>query len=163
MKSAEYRAIYVRLAAWADVAVRKGHPMIAIVSTEIEKRPEAAGQLSRAPDQMLRAARQASQFLKAVSHESRLLLLCQLSEKERSVGELENILAMRQSTVSQQLARLRLDGMVATRRDGKTIYYSIANDDVRKLIGLLYEIFCEGKTENEQKAGRNVACGKIMR
>lgn len=94
-------------------------------------------------DQLMRKARKASDFLKALGHENRLLLLCLLAEKERSVSELENILAMRQPAVSQQLGRLRLDGMVTTRREGKAIYYSIARDDVRQVISILYRIFCE--------------------
>ena len=96
----------------------------------------------------MRNARDASDLLKALSHESRLLVLCLLAEKERSVGELEQILALRQPTVSQQLARLRLDGLVDTRRDGKTVYYSIADDDVRRVIEVIYAIFCESR-QNE--------------
>lgn len=94
-------------------------------------------------DQLMRKARKASDFLKALSHENRLLLLCLLSEKERSVSDLENFLSLRQPTVSQQLARLRLDGLVSTRRDGKTIYYSLANNDVRQVISIIYRIFCD--------------------
>lgn len=94
-------------------------------------------------DHLMHKARKASDFLKALSHENRLLLLCLLAEKERSVSDLENILSLRQPTVSQQLARLRLDGMVTTRRDGKTIYYSLANNDVRQVISIIYSIFCE--------------------
>ncbi|MCB1534383.1 MAG: winged helix-turn-helix transcriptional regulator [Rhodoblastus sp.] len=91
---------------------------------------------------MVEKAREASDFLKALSHESRLLLLCALSEGECSVGELENILGERQSTVSQQLARLRLDRLVATRRDGKTIYYSLADENVRAILDALRKAFC---------------------
>ncbi|OYU48430.1 MAG: transcriptional regulator [Rhizobiales bacterium PAR1] len=98
-------------------------------------------------DQLMRKARKASDFLKALGHENRLLLLCLLAEKERSVSELENILAMRQPAVSQQLGRLRLDGIVTTRREGKAIYYSIARDDVRQVISILYKIFCEAPDE----------------
>lgn len=94
-------------------------------------------------DKMLGKARRASDFLKALSHENRLLLLCLIAEKERSVGDLENILSLRQPTVSQQLARLRLDGLVTTRRDGKAIFYSLANEDVRQVISVIYQIFCE--------------------
>lgn len=93
-------------------------------------------------DLLMGKARKASEFLKALSHENRLLLLCLLAERERSVGELEAILQLRQPTVSQQLARLRLDGMVTTRREGKVIHYSLANDDVRRMIGVIYDIFC---------------------
>ncbi|MBI4723706.1 MAG: helix-turn-helix transcriptional regulator [Rhodomicrobium sp.] len=95
-------------------------------------------------DQIMGSARQASHFLKALSHETRLLLLCLLAQGERSVTDLENVLSLRQPTVSQQLARLRLDGLVSARRDGKAIYYSIADDDIRKVIALIYEIFCKG-------------------
>lgn len=93
-------------------------------------------------ESLLENARTAAAVLKALSHESRLLLLCVLSDGERSVGELEDLLRMRQSAVSQQLARLRFDGLVKTRRDGKTIYYSIADPNARRIIGVLYEIYC---------------------
>jgi DNA-binding transcriptional ArsR family regulator len=93
-------------------------------------------------DEMATKAREASEFLKALSHESRLMLLCTLAQGECSVGELESILDERQSTVSQQLARLRLDRLVKTRRDGKTIYYSLADENVRVLLEALHSIFC---------------------
>ena len=88
-------------------------------------------------------AREASEFLKALAHELRLMILCDLLHGEKSVGELEALLARRQSTVSQQLARLRLEGLVSARRDGKAIYYSIASDRARSIIGALYESFCK--------------------
>ena len=88
-------------------------------------------------------AREASEFLKALAHELRLMILCDLLHGEKSVGELEALLARRQSTVSQQLARLRLEGLVSARRDGKTIYYSIASDKARSIIGALYDLFCK--------------------
>jgi DNA-binding transcriptional ArsR family regulator len=97
-------------------------------------------------EKLMRNAHQASHFLKALSHETRLVLLCLLSEGERSVTDLENILALRQPAVSQQLARLRLDGLVGTRRDGKVIYYSIANEEIRQAILLVYEVFCKQGT-----------------
>jgi len=100
-------------------------------------------------EQMMRKARKASDFLKALSHETRLLVLCLLAERERSVTELENILSLRQPTVSQQLARLRLDGMVTTRRDGKTVYYSIADENIHRIISVVYDIFCRGAYRNE--------------
>ncbi len=92
--------------------------------------------------QMAQNAQDASEFLKALGHESRLLILCILAEGEKSVGDLETLLAQRQSTVSQQLARLRLEGLVSTRRDGKSIYYSLANDDVRTILQAVYSVFC---------------------
>lgn len=97
-----------------------------------------SGELAR----MAGNARRASDFLKALAHESRLLMLCILAEGEKSVGELEQILELRQPTVSQQLARLRADGLVSTRRAGKTIYYSLASTEARAVIGAIYDVFC---------------------
>lgn len=94
-------------------------------------------------DRMVGNAKRASDFLKALAHESRLMILCILAEGEKSVSELEEILNLRQPTVSQQLARLRADGLVSTRRDGKTIYYSLASDEARTVIGAIYDVFCK--------------------
>lgn len=116
--------------------------MIAIVSKAIETEMRDGEEFSPELDILMRKARKASDFLKALSHENRLLLLCLLAERERTVTELENILSLRQPMVSQQLARLRLDQLVTTRRDGKAIYYSLANDDVRRMIAVIYDIFC---------------------
>jgi DNA-binding transcriptional ArsR family regulator len=93
-------------------------------------------------DRMVGNAKRASDFLKALAHESRLMILCILAEGEKSVGELEDILELRQPTVSQQLARLRADGLVATRRNGKAIYYSLASEEARVVIGAIYDVFC---------------------
>jgi ArsR family transcriptional regulator, virulence genes transcriptional regulator len=93
-------------------------------------------------DRMLDNAKRASDFLKALAHESRLMILCILAEGEKSVSELEQELCLRQPTVSQQLARLRADGLVATRRDGKTVYYSVASDEARTIIDVIYDVFC---------------------
>lgn len=86
---------------------------------------------------------EAAAFLKALSHEGRLMILCHLTEGERSVTELERLLESRQAAVSQQLARLRLEGLVATRREGKAIFYSIQDPKVLRLVRLLHEIYCE--------------------
>ena len=87
-------------------------------------------------------ARKASTFLKALAHENRLMILCLLSERERSVTELEEVLALSQATVSQQLARLRHEGLVETRREGRAIYYRLADDTNRQFIEALYNKFC---------------------
>lgn len=92
---------------------------------------------------LMGTARRASDLLKALSHESRLIILCILSDGERSVSELEDLLQMPQAAVSQQLARLRFDKLVTTRREGRTIYYSLADDEVEQLVGMLYEFFCK--------------------
>ena len=96
-------------------------------------------------DLMAEKAKRAADFLKALAHESRLMILCILSQGEKSVSELEEMLALRQPTVSQQLARLRADGLVATRRDGKTIHYSLASEEARVVVGAVYEMFCGKK------------------
>lgn len=95
--------------------------------------------------ELLEQARAASEFLKALSHEARLVILCQLAEGEKSVTELEQSLNLRQPAVSQQLARLRADDLVATRRDGKNIYYSLARDEVREVISALHRAFCRSR------------------
>ena len=84
----------------------------------------------------------ASNFLKAVSHEGRLLILCHLVSGEKSVTELEELLAARQAAVSQQLSRLRLEGLVVPRRDGKAIYYRLADVRPKRILELVYELFC---------------------
>jgi len=107
---------------------------------EDQQDPEAA---EPSPEQMMANAAAAASYLKALAHEGRLMILCHLSTGEKSVGELEERLAMRQAAVSQQLARLRLEGLVNARRDGKTIYYSLGDPRSRKVIEAMYEMFCK--------------------
>lgn len=85
---------------------------------------------------------EAAALLKAISHEGRLMILCHLVHGEKSVTELEGLLASRQAAVSQQLARLRLEGLVTARRDGKAIYYALADDRSRRVVSALYAIYC---------------------
>jgi len=87
-------------------------------------------------------AQDAATFLKAISHEGRLMILCHLVSGEKSVTELEQLLSARQAAVSQQLSRLRLEGLVVPRREGKAIYYSLADERPRKIIELVYDLFC---------------------
>jgi len=96
-------------------------------------------------DEMMENARKATRFLKALSQESRLLILCHLASGEKSVTELEEFLSARQAAVSQQLARLRLEGLVKFRRDGKTVYYSLGNEEVRRMLETIYDLFCKPK------------------
>jgi DNA-binding transcriptional ArsR family regulator len=91
---------------------------------------------------MRAAASQAVAVLRALSNEDRLLLLCQLSQGERSVGELEELLDIRQPTLSQQLSVLRAEGLVATRREGKYIYYAVADRNVLAILAMLYQLYC---------------------
>jgi DNA-binding transcriptional ArsR family regulator len=94
------------------------------------------------PVDMLEQAQAASAFLKALAHEGRLMILCHLSSGEKSVTELELLLQSRQAAVSQQLARLRLEGIVSCRREGKTIYYALHDPKAARLIGVVYDMFC---------------------
>lgn len=91
---------------------------------------------------------EASRFLKSLAHDRRLIILCHLVNDERTVSELEVLTGSRQAAVSQQLAKLRDQGLVAARREGKSIYYRLTDERVSKLIEVLYDLFC--KTENEQ-------------
>lgn len=90
-------------------------------------------------------ARAAADLLKALAHETRLMILCLLVEGEKSVGELEQLMLLRQPSVSQQLARLRFDGLVHARRDGRTIYYSLGSEEAKKVVTLLYDLYCKDK------------------
>lgn len=93
-------------------------------------------------DEMAENAKIATDFLKALAHEARLMILCYLASGEKSVKELEDLLSLRQPTVSQQLARLRIEGFIDARRDGKMIYYSIADDRAKVMVEQIYEMFC---------------------
>ena len=95
------------------------------------------------------AAGEATTILRVLANEDRLLLLCQLSTGEKCVGELEDLLDIHQPTLSQQLGVLRNEGIVSTRRDGKKIYYSIADTRVLALLKTMYELFCP-KSESEK-------------
>jgi DNA-binding transcriptional ArsR family regulator len=86
----------------------------------------------------------AGQLLKALSNPDRLLLLCQLSQGERNVSELESVLGIQQPTLSQQLAVLRREGLVETRREGKQIFYRISSPAALAVINTLYQLFCAG-------------------
>ena len=92
----------------------------------------------------MKNAETASNFLKAISHEGRLMILCHLASGEKSVTELEELLSARQSAVSQQLTRLRLEGLVSPRREGKAIYYRLKDDRPKKIMEVVYELFCQG-------------------
>ena len=104
-------------------------------------------------DKMRASACDASALLKAISHEGRLMILCALVTGEKSVTELEQLLHARQAAVSQQLARLRMEGLVNPRRDGKTIYYSLADDRPRRILETIYEMFCTVSEDSAPKSG----------
>jgi DNA-binding transcriptional ArsR family regulator len=106
------------------------------------------------------AADQASELLKSLANRNRLLILCQLVDGECSVGELAAFLNARDSTVSQHLALLRKDGLVRTRRDAQTIYYSIASGPAQRVLETLFAIYCSpnpncGEAGEAAKAAAN--------
>ncbi|SET67211.1 ArsR/SmtB family transcription factor [Oceanicella actignis] len=92
--------------------------------------------------QMAAHAGEATAFLKALAHDGRLMILCLLVERERTVTELERLLGARQAAVSQQLARLRMEGLVENRREGKNLIYSLADGRVRVMVQTLHDLFC---------------------
>ncbi|SOD90592.1 transcriptional regulator, ArsR family [Caenispirillum bisanense] len=92
--------------------------------------------------QLQENARRASALLKAMSNEHRLMILCQLLHGEMSVGQLERIVGLSQSALSQHLARLRRDDLVKTRRSAQTIYYSLKGEEAAAVISTLYTLYC---------------------
>ena len=88
------------------------------------------------------SADRAIDLLKALANRHRLLIICQLIDGERSVGDLAEFLGLRDSTVSQHLALLRKDGLVSARRDAQTVYYSIASAPARQVLAALYRVYC---------------------
>jgi DNA-binding transcriptional ArsR family regulator len=114
-------------------------------------------------ERMQGAADRASDLLKAMANRHRLLILCQLVERERSVGELVAFLGIRDSAVSQHLTLLRKDGLVAARRDGQTIWYSIASSEARALLGTLYDNFCAKKPAPASRAAKTVGSSRSRR
>ncbi len=95
-------------------------------------------------DKMAGNAVRAVNFLKAIGHEGRLMILCHLASGEKSVTDLEELLATRQAAVSQQLSRLRLEGLVTPRREGKVIYYSLTDKRSTQMMEVVYDLFCRG-------------------
>jgi DNA-binding transcriptional ArsR family regulator len=99
--------------------------------------------LTRAEVARLRgSAVQVTDLLKAMANPSRLMILCQLAEGEKSVGEMERVVGLSQSGLSQHLAVLRRKRIVATRREAQSIYYSLASKEVEEIMASLYRIFC---------------------
>ena len=103
-------------------------------------------------DEMQCNAQRATDFLKALAHEGRLMILCHLAAGEKSVAELEDLLNARQAAVSQQLARLRHAGFVTCRREGKAMYYTLPEGAVRDMVGILYDMFCAEQAALEAAA-----------
>jgi ArsR family transcriptional regulator len=103
-------------------------------------------------DAMTSSATIAAQFLRCIANPHRLMVLCHLTHGEASVGQLERELGIRQAHLSQQLARLRQDGLVTTRRDSRTIYYALGSDAARDVVGLIYRLFCTSDSDRTAAA-----------
>lgn len=88
-------------------------------------------------------AAEAARFLRALAHDGRLMVLCSLAEGECSVAELQRLVPLSQSALSQHLAMLRREGLVATRRESQRIHYRLSDERVRRVVPLLYELFCD--------------------
>jgi DNA-binding transcriptional ArsR family regulator len=101
---------------------------------------------------MHETAPRVSELMKVLSNEHRLMILCQLAEGEKSVGELAELLNVRQAALSQQLALLRKDGIVHTRRQAQNVFYSLAREDVRNLMGFLYQTYCGVEDRSDDAA-----------
>ncbi|MCL1079189.1 metalloregulator ArsR/SmtB family transcription factor [Parashewanella spongiae] len=93
-------------------------------------------------EHMRNQARHVVGLLKAISNENRLLILCHLCQGELAVNELNQLVDLSQSALSQHLAKLRQDGLVNTRRESQSIYYSLGSDEMKRLIGALHKEFC---------------------
>lgn len=104
---------------------------------------------------MIQAVDQATELLKALAGRSRLLLLCHLSEGEKSVGELARLLEARDTAVSQQLALLRRDGLVVPRRSGQTIYYSLVSQEAAQVLETLHALYCAPAMEEAEANPRS--------
>lgn len=100
---------------------------------------------------MREKASEAEQLLNLLANRHRLLVMCQLVEGERSVGQLQENSGLSQSALSQHLAKLREAGLVTARRDGQSIYYSISSKEAEALLGTLYDLYCGPDTDSQSK------------
>ena len=103
---------------------------------------------------MRERAGEAGRLLKSLGNAHRLLILCSLAEGEKSVGGLERLLEMRQPHLSQHLTRLRAEGLVKTRREARTVYYTLGSEPAERMISLLYELFCAKEAPDRDEAAR---------
>lgn len=104
-------------------------------------------------------AQHASELLKSMSNEKRLMILCYLTEGEKSVGQMESLVGLSQSALSQHLARLRRDGLVRTRRASQTIYYSLAGGHASAIMATLHGIYCCEPADVEEETPMRAAEG----
>ena len=94
-------------------------------------------------NQMARSASRASALMKTLGHKDRLMILCHLADGEKSVGQIADLLEIPQSPLSQHLSRMRKEGLVDTRREAQTIFYSLKSGEASRIVEVLYELYCE--------------------
>ena len=104
--------------------------------------PPPSGAAEHNVEEITAKARRASVLLKALSHETRLIILFMLAKREKTVTEIEELLGLQQAVVSQHLARLRMDQLVDTRREGRLVYYAVGNSEICAVVNSLHEVFC---------------------
>jgi len=92
--------------------------------------------------QMAHSATRASALMKTLGHKDRLMILCHLAGGEKSVGQIADLLEIPQSPLSQHLSRMRKEGLVDTRREAQTIFYSLKSGEASRIVEVLYELFC---------------------
>ncbi len=109
-------------------------------------------------DWMRTQAGQVVSLLKVIGNPDRLLLLCQMLQGEYAVGELEELLDIQQPTLSQQLGVLRNEGLVATRREGKYIYYRVSHPHVQVILEVLHQLYCSAPPTAKNKSGQGKGC-----
>ena len=93
-------------------------------------------------NQMAQSADRASSLMKTLGHKDRLMILCHLADGEKSVGQIADLLQLSQSPLSQHLSRMRKEGLVNTRREAQTIYYSVASGEAARFVELMHELYC---------------------
>ena len=93
-------------------------------------------------NQMAQSASRASALMKTLGHKDRLMILCHLADGEKSVGQIADLLEIPQSPLSQHLSRMRKEGLVETRREAQTIFYSLKSGEASRIVEVLYELFC---------------------
>lgn len=113
-----------------------------VITLRIEGHQNTQAATDHRMTDMMQRVSEASALMKALAHEGRLMILCHLSGGEKTVGELERLLGQRQAAVSQQLARLRTEGLVQSRRDGKARLYSVSDPRAAEVVALMYQLFC---------------------
>lgn len=109
------------------------------------------------PARMEQGAAQASRLLRTLANERRLMILCQLAQGEKSVGELADLIGLDQSPLSQHLARLRRENVVRTRRESQTIYYALADEAAKRVLTTLYDIYCAQPDAGAERSNQRKA------